>query len=114
MSSDKEIYEALQAVNALLDETGEQLLVDLVEKIRTGLRKEAESPTVYLKGGPVEATLKRWIDFDAAERLQCVGCLTGVGSHSRESGVCRREPTADGYLPYGSGYMPGGLHGKIL
>lgn len=89
--NDREIYEALQAVNACLDETGEQLLVDLVEKIRTGLRKEAQGPQIYLNGGPVETTLKIWIEVDAAEpNYCCVGCLTGRGSHSVEPGVCRR------------------------
>jgi hypothetical protein len=56
MQGRKEIYEALQAVNALLDDAGEQMLVDLVDKIRS-----APAPVV-------EATLKSWIEFDAAEK----------------------------------------------
>lgn len=64
MSTHKEIYEALQAVNAYLDPTGEQLLVDLVEKVRTGLRRETEREE---QPGTVESTLKIWIAVDAAE-----------------------------------------------
>lgn len=63
-----EIYEALQALNAQLDSTGEAYLIDLVEKIRTQMRREARGPVVYLNGGPVEATLRMWIEVDAAER----------------------------------------------
>ncbi len=64
MSSSKEIYEALQAVNACLDATGEQLLVDLVEKIRTGLRHRDGS---RIGNDLVDTTLRRWIECDAAE-----------------------------------------------
>jgi hypothetical protein len=63
MSRNKEIYEALQAVNACLDETGEQLLVDLVEKIKDGVSRDGcdgctGAPTVW-------ATLHQWIRYDA-------------------------------------------------
>ena len=61
----KKIYEGLQVVNALLDETGEQLLVGLVEEIREGLRAEEEDPLHTLDGDSVEQTLKSWVDFEA-------------------------------------------------
>lgn len=93
----KAIYEALQAVNAKLDEEGEQLLVGLVELIREGLRGDAASPVIYLDGaGPTDTALRRWIEVDAAEPqpdqpLQCVGCFTGRGAHSTEPGVCTAQ-----------------------
>ena len=68
MSDSKEIYEALQALNARLDDTVEQLLIDLVEKVRTGLRAEARYAKAAGAPSGVENTLKRWIEFDASER----------------------------------------------
>lgn len=61
----KALYEALQAVNAQLDDTGEQLLVDLVEKIRYQVRRHNRPEGAV----ELEATLRRWIEFDAAEKL---------------------------------------------
>jgi hypothetical protein len=62
----KEIYEALQTLNSYLNEAEEQLLVDLVEKIRTSLRKEAAYAKAAGAPSGVEATLRNWIEFDAA------------------------------------------------
>jgi hypothetical protein len=80
MSTHKEIYEALQAVNACLDATGEQLLVDLVEKIRTELRRERRIHA----GHPawVDATLRTWIEVDAAEPAEELP-VSGPWSHGR-------------------------------
>lgn len=86
----KALYEALQAVNAKLDEEGEQLLIDLVEKIRHHVRRHNRPEGAR----ELDVTLRRWIDFDAAERaepLVCVGCHTGRGSHSIVPGVCRTD-----------------------
>lgn len=89
----KELYEALQAVNARLDAVGEQLLIGLVEALRTSLRAEQAAlggsmPVGTL--GQTETTLKIWIEVDAAEQdeLVCVGCLTGIGTHSDAPGAC--------------------------
>jgi hypothetical protein len=71
-NTDKEVYEALQALNSYLTEMEEQLLVDLVEKIREGYRSEARQESWK---GMTEATLKRWIEFDAAEKV--AGTPTG-------------------------------------
>lgn len=60
---EREIYEALQAVNACLNETGEALLVDAVEKIRTSLRHEARYAKAAGAGSSTEAVLKSWVDF---------------------------------------------------
>lgn len=71
MSTHKEIYEALQAVNARLDGVGEQMLINLVETICTSLRQEQEALGGHARMGTLgqtEATLKIWIEVDASEQ----------------------------------------------
>jgi hypothetical protein len=67
----KDIFEGLNAVNAELSAYGEELLVKVIEDIRSALRAErpAEWPYTAPAAWPIggtETVLKSWVEYESA------------------------------------------------